>query len=168
MTDADSILARMTQDVIGRQRKPVVMTAPGKTVTPAGSPPGPTLSGSVEQAHEVTKTAWTAMRAEAALLRERATALETAAAHLEFGMQLVFSEYKAGADPKPLDVEAMRRKAEAEADAKHQKPEPAAVPADDDGWVCPDHGQVRIKTSTRTGREYKGCPVDGCPEVEPK
>lgn len=33
-----------------------------------------------------------------------------------------------------------------------------------DGWVCPDHGDSIIKTSSKTGREFRACPV--CGEIE--
>lgn len=32
------------------------------------------------------------------------------------------------------------------------------------GWVCPVHGEAEVKTSTRTGREYRVCPK--CDERE--
>lgn len=35
----------------------------------------------------------------------------------------------------------------------------------EDGWQCPDHEQSLEKTS-RLGRQYRVCPVDGCKEFE--
>lgn len=36
----------------------------------------------------------------------------------------------------------------------------------DGGWTCPDHGKSVKKVSPRRGREYRGCPVEGCQQFE--
>ena len=41
----------------------------------------------------------------------------------------------------------------------------AAIFRDADGWHCSSHGQAIVKTS-RLGRKYRACPVDGCKEFE--
>lgn len=42
---------------------------------------------------------------------------------------------------------------------------PEDPPAPTDGWVCPEHGQMR-PSKTKKGRDYRVCPVDGCGEFE--
>jgi hypothetical protein len=37
---------------------------------------------------------------------------------------------------------------------------------DDGKWYCPDHNQREIRASKKTGREYVGCPVPGCTNLE--
>ena len=191
--EADSILEAMKAQVINRKKSTVTMTAPGgKVQAPSAPAAEPRYSASIDQARDITVAAVESMRATAAALREQADALDTAARHLDYGMDLVYSIHTdiTASAGKPLDIEAMKRKAEAEADARHRgdgivpgitahfddghlvsqhltiKSEPEIVHLSNEGWACPDHGMAVIKTSARTGREYKACPVDGCGEIE--
>lgn len=44
-----------------------------------------------------------------------------------------------------------------------EDPEPGPA---DDGWTCPIHGKYFDTVSKRRNREYRKCPVEGCPEFE--
>lgn len=67
-----------------------------------------------------------------------------------------------------VDLDAERKAREKEADARAAEPDfNAAYKAQQveaqaaafSGWVCPDHHQVTVKQSRKTGRDYNGCPV---------
>jgi hypothetical protein len=173
MTTADktsAVLDSMVAQVRNRRGAPETVPATATAAVVA-----PDLSGSVEQAREIVERT-------AAVMRQQAAELIAAADQLVYSMDLVFSVYTPG--PKPVNVDEARKRAEAEADArqaaKKEADRPpaseaviaemlAAVPpiiARPDGWSCPDHGKVITKHSSRTGREYKACPVEGCMEIE--
>lgn len=77
----------------------------------------------------------------------------------------------------PVDLDAVRKEKEREADEKAAEPNfnadfkakqveaqakvfaaDPAVASVDAGWVCPDHGKSALKTSAKTNRQYIGCP----------
>ena len=161
-------LAEMVAEVSNRRGATGTVAA-----GPAGAKPplAPTLSGSVEQAREAVAHAVESMRRAEMMLADTA-------ARLSYEMDLVFSVYEASrAGGAPVNVEEARKRAEAEADARHARqptdPEtikemmaeapPILAPQ---GWSCPDHGKVVQKHSNRTGKDYLACPVEGCIEIE--
>lgn len=174
-----SILDDMVGQVLNRRQAAGAATQPQDARKPAtgpSTPPTPQLTGSVAQAREVVIMAATAMRACADQMEANARQLRTEAEALLYGHDLVLSVLDAP-ESKPVDIVAARKRAEAEADARHAGNEAWDVAGEQAvkeimaaappilTWSCPDHGQSVIKISSK-GREYRTCPVPGCGEIE--
>lgn len=154
---------------------------PGNPVSGTLTPPDSVLAAGVAQTRAAVAEHVAALRDLAERVTRLGTEVSELARTLEFTVYLVFPEDPTPA--KPVDLEAQRKKAlEAEADARWKRQQAEAQAAvfdvvkasegenpwskrDDDGWACPDHGEYKIKTSSK-GRTFRVCPEPGCGEFE--
>lgn len=75
------------------------------------------------------------------------------------------ADEKHRADARPTDFSERLKQQQAEAQASvFDKPHITTDEAI--AWTCPDHGAAGITKTSPKGRQYTGCPVDGCRQLE--
>lgn len=165
-----NVLDMMTASITGRK------SDAAKRLTPVGQ--------EVEKAHVLPRTqavfpndvpTEAVVQAVAAIRRE--------VGYILAALDAVDEQLGKAADSGPVDLDAVRREREREADERVAAAERITTPETEaikerlsalskkaqeatfteGGWVCPTHGKATTKTTSR-GREFRGCP--DCDEFE--
>lgn len=172
-----AVLDSMVSQVLNRKKPGGQPSTPSEKPQEPGKPAsGPLTPQQAEYFGSVAQARATVAQAVSDL-RGLAAALVDLAGSLEYGHDLVLPAPADGTAALP-DPAAVKKAKEAEADARHRAPadeqaivaimaEALPILAMADGkWYCPDHNQREVRASKKTGREYVGCPVPGCTNLE--